>query len=124
MADVTRREALSSSIRYWEPRRILYNAALLVVVCTVYFLNLPTSRQDLSFGLLQGLFVLAVLANVAYCAAVGISDAMVEVTLGPIAGRYCLCRRIGQFLFARHFCACYVDHVGQLRASKLRANIC
>src|SRR5580704_17228420 len=69
MADVTPREALSSSIRYWEPRRILYNAALLVVVCIVYFHSLPTSRHELSFGLLQGLFVLAVLANVAYCAA-------------------------------------------------------
>jgi hypothetical protein len=69
MADVTPREALSSSIRYWELRRILYNAALLLVVCTVYFLNLPASRQDLSFGLFEGLFVLAVLANVAYCAA-------------------------------------------------------
>lgn len=69
MADVTPREALTSTIRYWEPRRILYNAALLMVVCTVYLLNLPASRQELNFGLLQGLFVLAVLANVAYSGA-------------------------------------------------------
>jgi|SRR5229473_240593 len=69
MIEMTPREALSSSIRYWEPRRILYNAALLLVVCTVYFLNLPDSRNSLSLGHLQGLFVLAVLANVAYCAA-------------------------------------------------------
>ncbi len=69
MPDVTAKQALSDALRYWEPRRILYNVALGLVVVVVFLANLPTSRSSLSFDLLQGLFVLAVLANVAYCVA-------------------------------------------------------
>jgi len=68
VADVSVRVALSQAIRYWEPRRILYNALLLIEVVVVFVVNLPASRShfDVNLGLL--LFVLAVLANVAYCA--------------------------------------------------------
>src|SRR5689334_9116926 len=69
MTETTARAALSDAIRYWEPRRILYNFALLGVVATLYFTNLPESRANISTDSLQVLFVLAVLANVAYCAA-------------------------------------------------------
>jgi len=47
----------------------LYNLALLVVVVAVFLYNLPQSRQELSFDLFEELFIFAVLANVAYCAA-------------------------------------------------------
>src|SRR5882672_894930 len=67
MAEVTAREALSDSIRYWEPRRLLYNALLLVEVAAIFAANLPGSRSHLSMDLVLLLFVLAVLANVAYC---------------------------------------------------------
>ena len=69
MSQVSIRDALSEALRYWEPRRIVYNCALLVVVAAVYLTNLPRARADLTFNSVQGLFVLAVLANVAYCAA-------------------------------------------------------
>lgn len=69
MTETTARVALSDAIRYWEPRRILYNLALLVVVAALYFTNLPESRASINTDSLQVLFVLAVLANVAYCAA-------------------------------------------------------
>ena len=69
MPDVTPKQALSDALRYWEPRRIVYNVALGLVVMVVFLVKLPSSRSSLSFDLLQGLFVLAVLANVAYCAA-------------------------------------------------------
>jgi hypothetical protein len=69
MAEITARVALSDAIRYWELRRILYNVVLLGVVAAVYFTNLPGSRQALGADGVQVLFVLAVLANVAYCAA-------------------------------------------------------
>ena len=69
MTEVTARNALTDAIRYWEPRRILYNAVLLVVVAVTYWANLPASRAILNADSLQVLFVLAVLANVAYCAA-------------------------------------------------------
>jgi hypothetical protein len=68
MADISAREALSQAIRYWEPRRLLYNALLLIEVVAVFVLNLPGSRSQLSVNLLLFFFVLAVLANVAYCA--------------------------------------------------------
>ena len=69
MTEIAARDALSDAIRYWEPRRILYNAALLLVVATTYWANLPASRAVVSAESLLVLFVLAVLANVAYCAA-------------------------------------------------------
>ncbi len=56
-------------MRYWEPRRVLFNVVLAVVTGTVYLANLPHSVQALTFDTAQVLFVLAVLANVAYCAA-------------------------------------------------------
>ena len=69
MSDITPRQALSDAIRYWEPRRILFNVVLAVVAGTVYLANLPHSVHTLTFDTIQALFVLAVLANVAYCAA-------------------------------------------------------
>ena len=69
MTEISARDALSDAIRYWEPRRILYNAVLLLVVAVTYWANLPASRAIVNADYLQVLFVLAVLANVAYCAA-------------------------------------------------------
>jgi hypothetical protein len=69
MTEIAARDALSDAIRYWEPRRILYNVVLLLVVAATYWANLPTSRSIVNADCLQVLFVLAVLANVAYCAA-------------------------------------------------------
>jgi hypothetical protein len=63
------RAALSNAIRYWERRRIAYNAVLLVIVVVMFTVNLPGSRANGSVNTLLMLFVLAVLANAAYCAA-------------------------------------------------------
>jgi hypothetical protein len=69
MSDVTARDALSQAIRYWEPRRLVFNALLLFEVAVLFTADLPMSRAHLSINLALVLFVLAVLANVAYCAA-------------------------------------------------------
>jgi hypothetical protein len=69
MSDVTAREALSQAIRYWEPRRLVFNALLLIEVAVIFTANLPLSRAHFSINSALMLFVLAVLANVAYCAA-------------------------------------------------------
>lgn len=69
VTDITARDALSNAIRYWEPRRILFNVVLAVVAATVYLANWPHSARALSFDVAQELFVLAVQANVAYSAA-------------------------------------------------------
>jgi hypothetical protein len=81
MSHTSARAALSEAIRYWEPRRLLFNAVLLAVVATVYFGAPAGGRARLDFDLLQGLFVLAVLANVAYCAAYVVDVAVQTTTL-------------------------------------------
>lgn len=63
------RAALSAAIGYWEPRRLLYNGWLLAVVAATWCLDSPHAPQASPFELAQQLFLLAVLANVVYCAA-------------------------------------------------------
>jgi len=62
-------ECVTAAIRYWEPRRLLYNAVLAVVVVISYVICLPNSRLNVTTNGALELFALAVLANVAYCAA-------------------------------------------------------
>jgi hypothetical protein len=69
MTDVSPREALTSAVRYWEPRRPIYNLVLLIVVLLNYYFHLPISRAALKFSTLEVLIILAVLANISYCAA-------------------------------------------------------
>jgi sensor histidine kinase regulating citrate/malate metabolism len=59
---------VANALRYWEPRRLIYNAVLGVVVVGQFLLAWPLSREKMSLDLMLGLFVLAVLANIAYCA--------------------------------------------------------
>ena len=58
----------ASALRYWEPRRLIYNGVLAVVVLAHVVIAWPGSRDKLTFDTMLGMFVLAVLANVAYCA--------------------------------------------------------
>jgi hypothetical protein len=59
---------VANALRYWEPRRLLYNGTLAAVVLAHVVLAWPASREKLSPDLLMGFFLLAVLANVAYSA--------------------------------------------------------
>jgi len=63
------REWLSNAIRYWEPRRIGYNVILAAIVVIHFVKDLPFSKSVVDVNLTLLLFLLAVLANVAYCAA-------------------------------------------------------
>jgi hypothetical protein len=84
MSDVTVRQAWSEALRYWEPRRIVYNVALLLVVAGVFLAHLPAARERLTFETVEILFVLAVLANISYCAAHAV-DVMVQLsTVRPV----------------------------------------
>ncbi len=60
---------MSDAIRYWELRRIAYNGILAAVVLIYFALNYPASKARLTVNLALMIFILAVLANVAYCAA-------------------------------------------------------
>lgn len=65
----TFRDSVTAAIRYWEPRRLIYNFVLAGIVLIYFGLNYSTSRSKISFDFALLLFLLAVLANVAYCAA-------------------------------------------------------
>jgi len=67
--DASIRDVIANAIRYWERGRILYNAVLAAIVIGYFVANWPVSGVRFSFDLAQFLFVLAVLANIAYCAA-------------------------------------------------------
>lgn len=60
---------VTDAIRYWEPRRLIYNAVLAGVVLFYFARGYPASKATLNLNLALFIFVLAVLANVAYCAA-------------------------------------------------------
>jgi len=69
MNDISVREIFGNAIRYWEVLRIGYNAVLALIVGVFFVLGLPQSREALTLDTAQGIFILAVLANAAYCAA-------------------------------------------------------
>jgi hypothetical protein len=62
-------ELATNAIRYWERMRIAYDLVLLVVVVAVFAFHFDALRQWWSLDMLLQLFLFAVLANVAYCAA-------------------------------------------------------
>jgi hypothetical protein len=59
---------VADALKYWEPRRVIYNAVLAAVVLGHVWAGWPQSKDILSFDIFLGLFFLAVLANVCYCA--------------------------------------------------------
>jgi len=63
------REYLTDAIRYWEPRRAIYNAVLGIIVLTYFWIYHSRGRANVSADSVQVLFLLAVIANVAYCSA-------------------------------------------------------
>jgi hypothetical protein len=63
------REYFTDAIRFWEPRRVVYNLVLAAIVIAYFFAGYPSSKGVLSMDFALGLFRLAVAANVAYCAA-------------------------------------------------------
>lgn len=65
----TIREWATDAIRYGEPRRILYNLALAAIVLADFVLGPPLSKGLMTLNFMLFLFLLAVLANVACCAA-------------------------------------------------------
>ena len=79
MEGITLRESLTSAIRFWEPRRLIYNAVLALIVVAYFFVGYPVSKAVLSLDFGLGLFLLAVVANIAYCAAY-LADVFVQMS--------------------------------------------
>lgn len=72
----------ATAVRWWEPRRLIYNAVLAIVVIAYFMLYLPGSKIHLNLDSFSGLFILAVLANICYCAAYG-ADVFVQMSNVP-----------------------------------------
>jgi hypothetical protein len=65
----TIRVYFTDAIQYWEHKRVLYNLILAIIVLVYFVAGLPVSKRSLSLDTVLWIFILAVLANVAYCAA-------------------------------------------------------
>jgi len=78
-SEVGLREAFTDAIRYWERRRIVYNAVLILIVVWYFVAGLPESSSKLRFDVFLVLFVQAVVANFLYCAAYPI-DAFAQLS--------------------------------------------
>ncbi len=62
------KEIINETIRYWEPRRIWFNAALGLVAAGSYLAH-RASGAALTWSAVAGLMLAAALANVLYCSA-------------------------------------------------------
>jgi hypothetical protein len=71
------REIFADAIRYWEPRRIAYNLILAAVTVAWIALSWPHFRESLTLQSLLLVIVLAMMANLCYCAAY-IADVFVQ----------------------------------------------
>ncbi len=67
---------LTDALRYWEPRRIFYNAILAATVIGWVALTWPAFRIPHVLALLALLAVLTMLANLCYCAAYAVDIPM------------------------------------------------
>jgi len=71
------RELTTDALRYWEPRRLVYNLLLALVVLGHFAAAWPSSRSAVTVDGVLGLFILAVLANVAF-SVVYVADVFIQ----------------------------------------------
>lgn len=74
------------AVGFWEPRRLWYNGVLFVVVLLWLRLTWPHFRPALTLEALGKMLVLALLANVCYCAAY-VAEAGIQAVSSDIARR-------------------------------------
>ena len=63
------RDVLRDAIRYWEPRRLIYNIVLAAIALAWLIWTWPHFRRALTLRSLYLLSILAILANLCYSAA-------------------------------------------------------
>lgn len=73
------REYFTDAIRFWEPRRLIYNGVLALIVIGYFVAGYPGSKATLSIDFALSLFLFAVVANIAYCAAY-LADVFVQAS--------------------------------------------
>ena len=88
------RGLLADAIRYWEPRRFVYNLVLAAVVLAWIVFSWPHFRPALTLSSLPPMVFLALVANVCYCAAYLVDISFQDSSLGAVWKR----RRWGLWL--------------------------
>lgn len=66
------RSILTDALRYWEPRRLIYNAVLGVIVLLHWLDAQSASDMAYTHGHIMWLILYGVGANICYCAAYGV----------------------------------------------------
>ena len=82
------RTFFAEAVRYWEPRRFIYNFALLAVSIGWFAVAWPHFRSALAWSSLPPLAVLTLLANVCYCAAYLVDIPLQHSSIGPVWRRW------------------------------------
>jgi hypothetical protein len=78
------RFSLPAAARFWEPRRLFYNLALTAIAIFWLIMGWSHFRPALHFSLLGPILVLALLANLCYCAAYLADLAIQHLLPGPL----------------------------------------
>jgi hypothetical protein len=81
------RSLFAEAIRYWEPRRLIYNLALTAVCAAWLAVTWPHFRPALTWNSLLLLSVLAVCANACYSAAYLVEIFFQRSSLGAVRRR-------------------------------------
>jgi MFS family permease len=78
------RGPFADAIRYWEPRRLAYNLILIAVTAAWVVATWPHFRPALTLSSIPPMVVLALLANVCYCAAYVADFAMLQSSFDSV----------------------------------------
>src|SRR6266849_5926239 len=81
------RRLLADAIRFWEPRRLIYNLVLAAVVMVWLAASWPHFRPAFTLQSLLLLAILALLANACYCAAYFVDIPMQGLSVGDVLRR-------------------------------------
>lgn len=81
------RGLITDAMRFWEPRRLVYNLVLAAVTMAWLIITWPHFRPMLTLHSLLLLTILALLANACYCAAYLVDFAMQVLSVGTALRR-------------------------------------
>ena len=73
------KDMITDSIRYWEPRRVAFNAALALVAAGSFVCHLPASAGGPIWQSVAGLLLAAAVANLLYSMAY-VADLFVQMS--------------------------------------------
>jgi hypothetical protein len=82
--EVPPRGVFADALRFWEPRRLIYNSVLVLATVSWLLATWPHFRPALNLSSLEIFAVLALLANLCYCAVYLLDIPMQLSSLGTL----------------------------------------